>query len=249
MLPAGDVLGRDRDRALPDALAARVRGATCAGFARHRLARPRGRSRSCSRPTAVVSAVLAEPIIRILFQRGAWRPPQTPVVAAALAAFSAGLVFNGAMLMLNRGVLQPPVELDPDHGRAGQPRAERWSSTSPSTASAPGGSRSRTAVCNIVATVALLVLLRRRLGRLGGAGDRVQPARRSPSPRRSSPSVAYAVWRPLDVCLGRSFPAQVVSLGAALAASHRRSTWRPVARSGCARCRRYSPCAAVSRRS
>ncbi len=53
-------------------------------------------------PTAVVSAVLAEPIIRILYQRGAWLPDQTPVVAAALAAFSAGLVFNGAMLMLNR---------------------------------------------------------------------------------------------------------------------------------------------------
>ena len=40
-------------------------------------------------PTAVVSAVLAEPIMRLLYQRGAGRPTQTPVVAAALAAFSA----------------------------------------------------------------------------------------------------------------------------------------------------------------
>jgi hypothetical protein len=31
--------------------------------------------------------------------------------------------------------------------------------------------------------------------------------------------VAYVVWRPLDSVVGRSFPAQVVSLGAALAAS------------------------------
>ena len=46
--------------------------------------------------------MLAEPIVRILFQRGQFTPPQTPVVAGALAAFSAGLVFNGAMLMLNR---------------------------------------------------------------------------------------------------------------------------------------------------
>src|ERR1043165_5387928 len=53
-------------------------------------------------PAAVVSAVLADPIIRILYQRGHWHPNQTPVVAGALAAFSAGLVFNGAMLMLNR---------------------------------------------------------------------------------------------------------------------------------------------------
>ncbi|HZQ80782.1 MAG TPA: murein biosynthesis integral membrane protein MurJ, partial [Gaiellaceae bacterium] len=42
-------------------------------------------------PAAVVSAVLAEPIVRILFQRGHFPPAQTPVVAGALAAFSAGL--------------------------------------------------------------------------------------------------------------------------------------------------------------
>src|SRR5436305_1172662 len=53
-------------------------------------------------PAAVVSAVLAEPIVRILFQRGHFTAAQTPVVASCLAAFSAGLVFNGAMLMLNR---------------------------------------------------------------------------------------------------------------------------------------------------
>src|SRR5207237_2952934 len=53
-------------------------------------------------PAAAVSAVLAEPIVRILFQRGHFTPAQTPGVAHSLAAFSAGLVFNGAMLMLNR---------------------------------------------------------------------------------------------------------------------------------------------------
>src|ERR687884_1129721 len=53
-------------------------------------------------PASVVSAVLAEPITRIVYQRGAFGPHETPVVAGALAAFSAGLTFNGAMLMLNR---------------------------------------------------------------------------------------------------------------------------------------------------
>jgi len=53
-------------------------------------------------PAAVVSAVLAEPIVRVLYQRGHFLPNQTPIVASCLAAFSAGLVFNGAMLMLNR---------------------------------------------------------------------------------------------------------------------------------------------------
>ena len=53
-------------------------------------------------PAAVFSIVLATPIVRILYQRGAWTPAQTPFTAACLAAFSVGLVFNGAMLMLNR---------------------------------------------------------------------------------------------------------------------------------------------------
>ena len=53
-------------------------------------------------PASVVSAVLAEPIVRLLYQRGEFTPHQTTVVAGALAAFSVGLVFNGAMLMLMR---------------------------------------------------------------------------------------------------------------------------------------------------
>ena len=136
-------------------------------------------------PAAVVSAVLAEPIIRILFQRGAWQPSQTPVVAAALAAFSAGLVFNGAMLMLNRaffslqsnwiptivalGNLALNAILDAAFYRFGT-----W------------GIPLATALCNVAGTVALLVLLRRRLGR--------STATRSP-PRRSRIVAASAARR------------------------------------------------------
>ena len=54
--------------------------------------------------------MLAEPIVRLLYERGAFTPDQTTVVAGALAAFSLGLTFNGMMLMLNRGFfsLQAP---------------------------------------------------------------------------------------------------------------------------------------------
>src|SRR5256886_9670921 len=52
-------------------------------------------------PASVISAVLAEPITRVVYQRGQFEPSQTPVVAGALAAFSAGLLFNGMMLLLN----------------------------------------------------------------------------------------------------------------------------------------------------
>jgi putative peptidoglycan lipid II flippase len=53
-------------------------------------------------PASVFTAVLAEPIVRLVYERGAFTPDQTPVVAGALAAFSLGLTFNGFMLMLNR---------------------------------------------------------------------------------------------------------------------------------------------------
>ncbi len=40
-------------------------------------------------PASVAAAVLAEPIVRLLYQRGEFTADQTPVVAAALAAFCA----------------------------------------------------------------------------------------------------------------------------------------------------------------
>src|SRR5205823_6084120 len=118
-------------------------------------------------PAAAVSAVLAEPIVRILYQRGHFHAAQTPVVAGALAAFSAGLVFNGAMLMLNRaffslqsnwiptivalGNLVLNAALDAAFYRFGT-----W------------GIPLSTAVVNVAGTAVLLVLLRQRLGRIEG---------------------------------------------------------------------------------
>src|SRR5439155_11826747 len=53
-------------------------------------------------PASAVCAVLAQPITRIVYQRGHWGAHATAVTAGALAAFAGGLAFNGAMLMLNR---------------------------------------------------------------------------------------------------------------------------------------------------
>ena len=54
-------------------------------------------------PAAIVSAVLAKPIVRLVYERGAFTESDVTVVAGCLAAFSLGLVFNGWMLMLTRG--------------------------------------------------------------------------------------------------------------------------------------------------
>jgi putative peptidoglycan lipid II flippase len=168
-------------------------------------------------PAAVFSAVLAEPIIRILFQRGAWEPAQTPVVAGALAAFSAGLVFNGAMLMMNRAFFSLQSNWTPTVVALGNLalnaildavfyRFGTW------------GIPLSTAVCNVVGTVALLVLLRRQIGRIDG-GEIAASAGRIVVASALVAIVAFGVWDPLDSAVGRSFGGQVVSLGLALVAS------------------------------
>jgi len=168
-------------------------------------------------PAAVVSAVLAEPIVRILFQRGQFAPGQTPGVAHCLAAFSAGLVFNGAMLMLNRAFFSLQSNWVPTAIALGNLflnagldyafyRFGVW------------GIPLATAVCNVAATWALLVLLRRRLGRTDGAAIAQSIARVAVASAIVG-GVAWIVWHPLDRALGHSFGAQVVSLGLALSAS------------------------------
>ena len=69
-----------------------------------------------------------------------------------------------------------------------------------------------TAICNVAGAWALLVAAPRRIRRLDGARDRVDD---DPVVVASAvvAAVAWSVWRPLDSALGRSFPAQVVSLG------------------------------------
>jgi putative peptidoglycan lipid II flippase len=166
-------------------------------------------------PAAVVSAVLAEPIIRLLYQRGHWHPNQTPVVAGALAAFSAGLVFNGAMLMLNRTFFSLQSNWIPTSVAVGNLVLNALLDLAFYHFGTWGIPLS-TAVCNAVSTVLLIVLLRERLGRLDGTRI-ASSVMRIVIACAGVAAVSWYVWHPLDAALGRSFPAQVVSLGAALA--------------------------------
>ena len=167
-------------------------------------------------PAGVASAVLAEPIVRLLYERGAFEPDQTQVVAGALAAFSLGLTFNGMMLMLNRGFfsLQAP-----------------WVPTFVALAVVvvntalyfalyqvgAWGIPLAISLANIAGVVLLFVALRRRVGPL----DLRETTRSFLLVTLASvalAAVSYGVWRVLDDALGRSFSGQLTSLGAALAA-------------------------------
>jgi putative peptidoglycan lipid II flippase len=167
-------------------------------------------------PASVFSAVLATPICRIVYERGAWGPHETAVTAGALAAFSLGLTFNGAMLMLNRAFfsLQAPWT----------PTAIALGNLVLNTALAAAlyrvgtwGIPLATSLANIAGAGALLIAFRRRLGRIE-FGETARSAVLVAVASAGLALVAYPVWHVLDSELGRSLPAQLTSLGSALVA-------------------------------
>jgi putative peptidoglycan lipid II flippase len=168
-------------------------------------------------PASAFFAVLATPIVRLLYERGEFGAHETDVVAAALAAFSIGLVFNGMMLMLNRGFFGLQAPWTPTLVALGNLalstllfalltswRRDPWV--------IPLG----ISLANIAGTCALLFLLRRRIGRVGFAAI----ARTLLLVTVASAilaAAAFGAWSVLDEALGRSLPAQAAAVTGALA--------------------------------
>ncbi len=167
-------------------------------------------------PASVVSAVLAEPIVRLLYQRGQFTGHQSVVVAQALVAFSAGLMFNGAMLMLNRAFFSLQSNWIPTIIALGNLglnaafdavfyRLGIW------------GIPLSTSVVNIAGTAVLVAVLQRHVHRIE-LGETLRAGWLIVVASAALAGVAFGVWYGLDALLGRSFLAQVASLGIALAA-------------------------------
>lgn len=165
-------------------------------------------------PASAISAVLAEPITRLVYQRGEFDAAQTPVVAGALAAFSAGLFFNGTMLLLNRSFFSLQSNWIPTLVALGNLsvnaglnaffyRFGTW------------GIPLATSIANVAGTVMLFLLLRRRLGRLE-LRETADSIMRIVAASAAVAGVSFGVWYGLDQALGRSFVGQLGSVGTAL---------------------------------
>jgi putative peptidoglycan lipid II flippase len=165
-------------------------------------------------PASAACAVLAEPIVRLIYQRGAFGPEATDVVASALAAFSLGLTFNGMMLMLTRAFFSVQSPRVPTLVALGNLvlNVVLYALLYPV---GTWGIPFAISLANIASAAALFVLLRRRIGRI----DFARTGRTIVLVTVASvafAAVAYGIWWALDEALGRSFGAQVVSLTAAL---------------------------------
>jgi putative peptidoglycan lipid II flippase len=165
-------------------------------------------------PAALVSIVLAEPIVRLVYQRGAFTEEDVPIVAQCLAAFSLGLVFNGWMLMLTRSF----------YGLQ-----SNWLPTTIALATlglnalfdaffyrlGAWGIPLATAVVNVIGAVALLAVLRTRIHLTGLTRTAVSVGRIVAASVVAAAS-SLAAWYGLDAALGRSLGGQLVSVGGGL---------------------------------
>src|SRR5439155_20524629 len=162
-------------------------------------------------PASLVAAALADPIVRLLYQRGEFTPRQTDVVAGALAAFSLGLTFNGTMLMLNRAFFslqQPWTPTAVAFGNLGLNAALDAAFYRFGTWGIPPS----TSLVNIAGTAALVLLLRTRLGRLEGRAIGAAYVRIVLASALAA-GAAFGVWYGLDSAVGRGTGGQIVSVG------------------------------------
>jgi putative peptidoglycan lipid II flippase len=167
-------------------------------------------------PAAAAILALSDPMIRLVYQRGAFDPAETAVVATALFWFAFSLPTNGLYLLQTRTFfsLQRP-----------------WQATALATIDlvvsalaalalyepfGVGGIVAGTGIGTTVAVIAQAVILRREfdgleLRRLFSTATRITVA------AAALAGVGWVVWDVLDQILGRGLLGQIVSLGTGLA--------------------------------
>jgi putative peptidoglycan lipid II flippase len=169
-------------------------------------------------PAAALSAVLSRPIVRLLFQHGQFTPSATTNVANTLIAFSLGLVFNGLALLFTRAFFARQESRVPTEVACINLVLNAVLDILLYKPFGAAGIALGTSIVTSWNAAALAVLLRRRVGSLhlrevAGETGRIAIA------TTFCAATAIVVWWPLDSLLGRSIPAQAVSLGMAFFAA------------------------------
>jgi putative peptidoglycan lipid II flippase len=166
-------------------------------------------------PAAAVTIVLPEPITRLVYQRGEFDAESTRQVSEALFWFSFSLPFSGFNLLLTRTYFSLQRPWTPT-GLAGVTLAiNAGVSAALYGPFGIGGVVVGTVVATAAMTVGQAYFLRHRTGGL----ELTTTLRTSAKIIVASALlgvVAYGSWWALDQALGRSLPAQLVSVGGAL---------------------------------
>jgi putative peptidoglycan lipid II flippase len=165
-------------------------------------------------PAAAAVLALAEPMIRLVYQRGAFDATETTVVATALFWFAFSLPTNGLFLLLTRtffGLQRPWV---PTLISAGNLAVTALGALALYHLGV-GGIVASTALATALSVVAQGVVLSRLLGGLE-VGRLVDVSIRICIASALLAAVAYGIWTVLDGALGRGLLGQIASLGIGL---------------------------------
>jgi putative peptidoglycan lipid II flippase len=167
-------------------------------------------------PSALVSIVLAEPIVRLVYQRGQFTAEDTTVVAQCLQAFSIGLVFNGWALILNRTFYAVQTNWTPTAVAVG---AVALNAVFDAVFYRLGvwGIPLATSTVNVLVVAVLVVLLRRRIG-LERLGETTGAVVRITAASVLAAGVAFGAWYGVDAVVGEGALSQLVALAAGLGA-------------------------------
>jgi putative peptidoglycan lipid II flippase len=168
-------------------------------------------------PAAAAVLALSEPMIRLVYQRGAFDAAETTLVATALFWFAFSLPTNGLYLLQTRTFfsLQRPWMAT---GLAGfdllVSTGAAWALYKPY---GTGGIVAGTGIGTSAAAIAQAVVLRRELGgleitRLFATTVRIAIA------SLALAGASYGIWSLLDGALGEGLLGQIVALGAGLGA-------------------------------
>ena len=169
-------------------------------------------------PAAVFTAVLATPIVRLVYERGDFGPHSTELVSSALFWFSFSLPFAGVNLLLTRTFFSLQRPWIPTALAIGNMAIDVAVSVALYEPLGIPGLVLGTVAGNVAMTLGQTWRLRDQLeGSLEGRRTLIAVLQMTAASALLG-LVSYGVWWGLDQALGRSLLAQIVSVGAALAA-------------------------------
>lgn len=164
-------------------------------------------------PAAAVTLVLAEPITRLVYQRGAFDAESTELVSTALFWFSISLPFSGINLLLSRTFFSLQRPWFPTGLALGSLIVNVIVSLALYKPFGIAGLVIGTVSANIAMVIGQTWGLRKLLhGNLEGAAT-LHAVIRICVASAVLAGVSWFVWWGLDDALGRSLPAQIVSVG------------------------------------
>jgi putative peptidoglycan lipid II flippase len=168
-------------------------------------------------PAAAAILVLAEPMTRLVYERGVFDQESTELVSEALFWFAFSLPFNGLFLLLTRTFFSLQRPWLPTAISAGNLAITALAALLLYEPYGVGGIVAATGIATIASVVAEAAVLRGPLGRLE-LGRLLWTAGRILLASAILAGVSYLVWDLLDEALGRGLGGQIASLGLALLA-------------------------------